>query len=59
MMARAFRGVGRANNADNVGNANNANNVYGVGSSNTSEYNPELSEPCLRAEHQVLRVPTW
>lgn len=36
-MARAFRGVGRANNADNVGIANNANNVYGVGSSNTSE----------------------
>lgn len=35
-VATRFRGVGRANDADNVGNVNNANNVYGVGAPYTS-----------------------
>ena len=48
MTIRAFRGVGRANNANNVGNANNAD---GLASSKTSI--TTSSKPCRKAEHQV------
>lgn len=42
MTIQAFRGVGRANNANNVGNANNA---YGLASSKTSRNHIVITLP--------------
>lgn len=60
MTISAFRGLGRADNADNVGNTNNA---YGLASSKTLIITTS-SKPCRKAKHKVtnadlVRILNW